>query len=109
MSPAETQNLSARADLRLNLKTIPPHDLSKNCIFRQKSKVIELCEFLELSVEILHGFMSQRDLFISGVFCCYSTFGGMIYTHIHASQMCFDPKMTENQPKSMDLVDFDVF
>ena len=71
--------------------------------------MIELCEFLELSVEILHGFMSQRDLFISGVFWCYSTFGGMIYTQIHASQMCFDPKMTKNQPKSMDLVDFEVF
>ena len=66
-------------------------------------------KFLELSVEILHGFMSQRDLFISGVFWCYSTFGGMIYTQIHASQMCFDPKMTKNQPKSMDLVDFEVF
>ena len=51
--------------------------------------MIELCEFLELSVEILHGFISDGDLFISGVFGDNSTPTDMTHTHIVGKQTFF--------------------
>ena len=44
---------------------------------------------LELSVDILHGFISGGDLFISGVFGDNSTPTDMTYTHIVGKQAFF--------------------